>query len=240
MMQQRGLDRSASRVAQKDGTIAAIWLVSVRGAAAYLISSGTVPEFRSQGLAKLLSEDCIDGLKRVGVRKFQTEVLTENATAASLYHKIGMRQSRELSCYNLKTNGLPAKSQTMPIEETHWSKMAPLAAGPRDWNLSWQNSDASLQGIGANTRCFAIQEKQTLFGYIVVIPEVKQIAQIAVRHGYRRQGIATALLKAAADVTSSDVLRMLNVDSSDASLAAFLEAMKAERTMGQFELILKL
>ncbi len=132
MMKQRGQGPDASRIAIINGQIAAIWLVSVRGEASYLISSGTVPQHRRRGLATDLAHSALEGLQRRGTMTFQTEVLVENTTAARLYRKLGMRTRRDLSCYTI-TEPQPVKDNTPPIREVLWSDIADKVHALRDW-----------------------------------------------------------------------------------------------------------
>lgn len=234
MMQQRGWSRAASRVAIIGGDTAAIWLMSVRGNHAYLISSGTCPEFRRQGLARQLAEDCLVGLKNEGITNFQTEVLTSNKRAFDLYAALGMEITRKLECYELPS--LPG-SPRHEVRETPWAEAKGEAHALAEVLPSWQNSFDAIEAVASDVHCWTVSDTRGLAGYAVVIPETRTIAQIGVRKDRRCEGIAQSLIKAC---QRGHNLRLLNVDGRSNDLRAFLQAIGAQPTVPQFELSMRI
>lgn len=235
MMRQRGLDRLASRVAILDGEIAAIWLVSVRGAAAYLISSGTVPAYRRRGLSRALAGECLSALKRGGATSFQTEVLIDNTQAYDLYLSLGMKTARVLECYSLP---VPTGAQGQhEVSEVSWQSVAQTVRSLQDFQPSWQNDTASLNAIADDVRCRAVFDDAGLAGYAAVVPHTGTLAQIAVRQDKRRMGLAGALL---GSYRQSARLRVINADNASDAFRAFMTSLGAEPTLGQYELKMSL
>ncbi|WP_162946679.1 N-acetyltransferase [Ruegeria sp. EL01] len=230
MMRQRGLSYKASRIAIVGGEIAAIWLMSVRGNHAYLISSGTRPEFRRQGLARQLAEDCLVGLRNERITNFQTEVLTGNQKAFDLYSALGMKITRRLECYELPP--LPG-SPEHDVQQTFWAEIETEAQALAEVLPSWQNSSDAIAAVANEVKCWAASDARGLAGYVVAIPETRTIAQIGVRKDRRREGIAQSLIAAC---HPGDKLRLLNVDGRSDDFHAFLQATGAEPTVSQFEL----
>jgi len=237
MMKQRGLCPEASRIAIIDGQVAAIWLVSVRNDASYLISSGTVPDFRGRGLATALADASLHHLRQNAVVTFQTEVLVENTTAFGLYDKLGMKKHRELSCYIITG---PKPSGAAPeINEVPWSEITSATQSLQDCSPSWQNSAHSLAAIADDIRCFCTRNGTTLTGYAVLAPGSGTLHQIGVHPDARRQGIGTALINQAL-AASNRPLRLINVDAADTGFAEFVRTFPHEQTQGQFELLMPL
>lgn len=234
VMQQRGLSRAASRVAIIGGDIAAIWLMSVRGNHAYLISSGTSPEFRRQGLARQLAEDCLVGLKNERITNFQTEVLTSNKRAFDLYAALGMEITRRLECYELPSL---SESPRHEVRITPWAEVEGEAHALAEVLPSWQNSSGAIAAIANDVKCWTVSDTLGLAGYVVAIPETRAVAQFGVRKDRRREGIAQSLIKAC---HPGDKLRLLNVDSRSDDFRAFLQAIGAEPTVSQLELSMRL
>ncbi|MDX8351891.1 GNAT family N-acetyltransferase [Cognatiyoonia sp. IB215182] len=237
MMQQRGLSPEASRIAIVDGEVAAIWLVSVRDGASYLISSGTIPEYRGRGLATDLAEASLSHLRQNAVATFQTEVLVENTTAFGLYEKLGMKKHRDLSCYII--TGPKPSAATPEINEVPWSEIASATQSLQDWPPSWQNSAHSVAAIADDIRCFCTHDDTTLTGYAALAPGSGNLHQIGVQPDARRQGIGTALINHALTV-SDGPLRLINADAADTGFAAFVRSFPHEQTQGQFELLMPL
>lgn len=235
MMRQRGLDRAASRVAIIDGEMAAIWLVSVRGAAAYLISSGTRLAYRRRGLSRALALDCLAALKGNGATSFQTEVLIDNTQAHNLYLSLGMTTARVLDCYSLSVPKSAVRHYE--VSEVSWPSVAQTAPSLQDFPPSWQNDSASLTAIADDVRCHAVFDDAGAAGYAAVIPTTGTLAQIAVRQDRRRMGVAGALLSSYQDLQS---LRVINADNASGSFRAFMTSFGAEATLGQYELKMSL
>lgn len=231
MMRQRGLDRAASRVAIIEDEIAAIWLVSVRGAAVYLISSGTVPAYRRRGLSRALAGECLSALKHGGATSFQTEVLIDNTQAHDLYLSLGMKTARILDCYSLPVpKGAQAQHE---VSEVSWPSVAQTVRPLQDFQPSWQNDTASLNAITDDVRCRAVFDEAGLAGYAAVVPRTGTLAQIAVRQDKRRKGLAGALLGSYREL---ERLRVINADSASDDFRAFMISLGAEPTLGQYEL----
>ncbi len=235
MMQQRGLDRSASKVAVVGGAIAAFWFVSIRGDAAYLISSGTRPTFRGEGLSTRIAQAVLEELRAAKVLSLQAEVLESNEIAQRLYARIGMTQKRRLGCCRI-SHMLPAAHHDTEVQERPWSDIQRHAASLRDWFPSWQNSDASLSALGEDIACLCATRAGEIIGFVALIKGTNTVAQIAVARGYRRTGVGRALIRAAMRYASGQPLRVINYSATDKSFVAFLEAHQAQPTEGQFEL----
>ncbi len=234
MMRQRGLSHKASRIAIVGGDIAAIWLMSVRGNHAYLISSGTCPEFRRQGLARQLAEDCLVGLGTERTTNFQTEVLTGNKKAFDLYSALGMTVSRRLECYELPS--LPG-SPEHDVQQTSWAEFEVEAQALAEVLLSWQNSSEAIATVASDVKCWTVSVTLGLAGYVVAIPETRTVAQIGIRKDRRREGIAQSLIAAC---HPGDKLRLLNIDGRSNDFHAFLQAISAKPTVSQFELRMRI
>ena len=235
MMRQRGLTPDVSRVAEIDGRIAALWLVSVRGDDAYLISSGTRPAFRSRGLARALGEDCLQGLKAGGVVSFRLEVLEDNNAAIALYRGLGMVTSRGLDCYRIPRTGITVAAG-VAVQMRRWTEIADRTARLCDWTPTWQNSVASLTAIEDQLSCVTACDGDDLLAYAVVAPASATLLQIAVRRDRRRRKLATSLLSHLMETAPETGLRVLNVQDDDRGFARFMESVGAERIVRQLEL----
>ncbi|MDP9195009.1 MAG: GNAT family N-acetyltransferase, partial [Acidobacteriota bacterium] len=113
---------------------------------------------------------------------------------------------------------------------------SPLPGGERGLSLwsdvqpSWQNSTASIRR--ARDRYVELCDDN---GYAIVFPSIGDVPQFAVRREVRRRGIGARLLQSAAEIAGKP-LRILNVDSRDEGIAAFLTALGAQRFVRQIEM----
>ena len=242
MMRQRGLDKdAASRVAVVGETIAAVWLVSVRGQCGYLISSGTRPDFRSKGLARALAEDFLTALRTMGVQSFQTEVMDGNDVATAVYLRLGMFVSRQLDCYEIPRLAALDLRSSRPLQ-ADWDRILPEVPSLRDWMPAWQISDASLTAISDRVACMQMSDAQGqgLAAYATVIPETATLAQIAVRPDLRRKKLGAILVADMQRLAPDRPLRVLNARADDSGFCKFMSSLDAVRTVGQSELYLTL
>ncbi|WP_295810646.1 GNAT family N-acetyltransferase [uncultured Nitratireductor sp.] len=234
MMKQRGLDRRHSRVAIVDGRVAAIWLMSLRDERAYLISSGTRPTFRGRGLAKTLAQNCIAALADIGVRSIQLEVLRDNEKAIRLYQSIGMQLRRRLDCYTVTARSGVRNDADM--SSVPWQLIETEVANIRDWEPTWQNSDASMRAIAGVLHCVALRDQHGLSGYVIAETTTATLHQLAVRQDMRRRGVGRALIGTLLSRLNAPVLRLLNVQSDDQSFRGLMQCLDASETAGQYEL----
>lgn len=239
MMKQRGLVRTHSLVAVDGDEIAAIWLVSVRGDKAYLISSGTRPAYRSRGVAKRLAHVSLANLRGQGIRTFQTEVMDGNDVAAALYFGLGMSVSRHLDCYELPISRAVQHTDAA-VAGADWADILHDAAALRSWEPSWQNGDQSLASISGDILCARVDDENGLAAYAVVIPQSATLAQIAVRPVCRREKLATALVGYCRGHLPDRPLRILNAQADDPAFSGFMQAMGAGKTVSQRELFMRL
>jgi len=235
MMLQRGLHRKTSRIAVVDDRVAAIWLVSVRGKAAYLISSGTVPKFRRRGLARQLAADCLSGLRHRGATSFQTEVLTDNRRAHDLYVSLGMRFARTLDCYDVPVPEEAADDHE--VRDVTWPQICRDVLPLHDIEPSWQNATESLTCVADRVTCRAMFDEAGIVGYAATLSDSGTLAQLAVRKDKRRMGIARALIS---NWPGRTALRVINADRSSSTFRAFMKSLGARQTHAQYELTMTL
>lgn len=230
MMGQRGMVPDASWVAVEGDVVRAVWLVSIREGRGYLIASGTAAEWRGNGIARRMGEASIADLAARGVGTYWTEVLHGNNAARALYDRLGFTTAREFSWYDLTPSGDGLG------EICAWGDVVAEAAACRDWEPSWQNSDASLAAVSDGITVVQLRDARGLVGYAAMVTASGTVAQIAVREDARRRGVARGLLARLGALSPKGALRLANVQSDDAGFAAAAAALGAVPDLGQTEL----
>ena len=142
-----------------------------------------------------------------------------------------MAQSRALACYDLER----VDGEMRDVQKVAWSDIRAEASRSRDWDPSWQNSDAALDRITDDVTAVATFEGGALAGYAALIRPTSVVAQIAVRKDLRRQGKGRALLMAL--WREAAALRILNADAADRGFAEFIRSVGATPSVTQRELI---
>jgi ribosomal protein S18 acetylase RimI-like enzyme len=228
MLTRRGWVPGLSVGAFEDGSLVAFTLNCVEGDRAYDTGTGVIPTHRRRGLARELMERSFELL---GDRcsTYVLEVLEPNAKAVELYRATGFEVVRTFQCWSYESSSrrVDESSSGIPrrLDDSTTGRL------PFDVEPSWQNSNASIARAKA-PRVILGDEN----GYAIVFPDRGDLAQLVVHGDARRRGLGAQLLEAAAQAAGKP-LAILNVDESDAGIAAFLERAGAKRTVRQLEMV---
>jgi len=207
---------------------------------AYDTGTGTLKEYRGQGLATKIFNHSIPYLKEAGVKQYLLEVLQHNARAVSVYRKIGFEVSREFNYFQQKNlevrNGklfpdLPYTIHSIDINDydglyAFW-----------DFEPSWQNSFEAIRRSAEDFICLGVFDGKDLIGYCVFDPISGDVTQIAVDKNYRRKGVASVLLGEMLRLNKHDSIKVINTDVNCDSITGFLKAKSIDLRGKQFEMI---
>ena len=222
MLRRRGWVPELSVAAFDGSDMVAFTLNGVDGTRAYDSGTGVVPTHRRRGLARELMLRSIEVL--AGYDTYVLEVLENNPSAIALYRSLGFEPTRSLQCWRYEPSGsdVGAARGAATVHQQWW-----------DIDPAWQNSSGSL-GRATDTKLILGNDD----AYAILFPSTGDLAQLAVRHASRRRGVGTTLLAQAAAIAQKP-LRIMNVDTADAGIAAFLERAGAVRTVRQLEMTLR-
>jgi predicted acetyltransferase len=81
---------------------------------AYDTGTGTVKEYRGQGLASRIFLESIPELRKAGVRNYLLEVLQHNTSAVSVYTKLGFKATREFNYFSLNMSEITWLNKALP------------------------------------------------------------------------------------------------------------------------------
>lgn len=207
---------------------------------AYDTGTGTLKEYRGQGLATKVFMYSLPYLKKANINQYLLEVLQHNTNAVSVYQKIGFTVSREFNYFSQKVEGL--KLIQKPISPNYHIQpidlsFSKLVAEFWDFVPSWQNSFEAIARKSEDFKIFGAFEGQNLIGYCVFEPNSGDITQIAVHKGHRRKGIATNLLEAALKSNLHSSVKCINTEIGCSSITSFLQSIAVPLKGKQFEMI---
>jgi ribosomal protein S18 acetylase RimI-like enzyme len=175
-----------------------------------------------------------------GVCRFVLEVLESNEQAIKAYTRVGFTTRRLFDCYEFSPGAVkrPANPKLVQIHHPPSIDLEQWLCW-RDWNPSWQNSDESVsESVEEVIYLEAMVENEPVGGAIVV-PQARDLPQIAVAPQWRRHGIGSALLTEAAGlIERGEPLRIINVDASAKPDAGFFGRSAVKSLPGQFEMVL--
>lgn len=245
MLKRRGFNPELSFAAFKEEDIVAFTLNGIgkfQGKKmAYDTGTGTIKEYRGQGLAKNIFNYSIPYFKKAQIKYYLLEVLQHNTKAVSLYQKIGFKVTREFNYFVWQNGELQNeidkyKSDYLvePIDINDHGSITDFW----DFMPSWQNSFESIKRASEdfiNLGVFTADKK--LIGYCVFEPNTGDITQIGVDKAYRRKGIGSLLLQRTNKYNKLTRTKLTNTDTTCDSIVEFLKSKNIEITGKQFEML---
>jgi ribosomal protein S18 acetylase RimI-like enzyme len=200
--------------------------------------TGVVPAARGRHLIQELYEHFIPRYQEQGVKNILLEVIATNQKAIKAYENAGFQRQRNFVCFKgeipLKKkafNSILIQKSTLPEDEL----LTPFA----DQMPSWSNSIASVRREKQLTTTWVALHENEIVGFISVFLASRRIRQIGVRKDKRRNGIGTALMQQAAEVLGNP-FTLINVDTQNKGLIAFLEKTGMSEILTQYEMKLTL
>jgi ribosomal protein S18 acetylase RimI-like enzyme len=193
---------------------------------AYDTGTGTLKEYRGQGLATKIFEYSIPYLIESNIKQYLLEVLQHNTKAVSVYRNLGFETTREFNYFICKNEEINNEIKTsdvsyliQPIEIEKFKSIPDFW----DFHPSWQNSFESIKRAPDNFISLGVFTDKKLIGYCVFDPTSGDITQIAVDKQFRRKGIASLLLKEMIKINKNDAIKIINTDVSCDSNTSFLK-----------------
>jgi ribosomal protein S18 acetylase RimI-like enzyme len=245
MLERRGYDETISFGAFENGKIVA-FMLNGQGIwdgrqAAYDMGTGTVSEFRRQGLAEKIFKAAVPVLKNAGIEQYLLEVIRVNTKAIDLYKKQGFEITRELDYYIASKDKIIVRRNTgnlelKRIDNPDWQ----VFAGFWDFQPSWQNSPASVDRKRNHFHIIGAYIDKEIAGYGIAERRTGDIPQLAVAENFRGQGIASVIFSELLKHNESSTVRVINAEASYTPFRQFMSSLNAEPGHGQYEMTLSL
>ncbi|MDE6163365.1 MAG: GNAT family N-acetyltransferase [Bacteroides sp.] len=245
MLKRRGYNPQLSFAAFDNGEIVAFTLNGTgtfKGVpTAYDTGTGTVKQYRGQGIAGKIFTYSIPFLKESGISQYLLEVLQNNQKAIGVYHRMNFEVTREFDCFRQTIGHIDnRKVNTDCIIEQVDTNSIRQAQHYCDFSPSWQNNFESIERGISELTCLGAFLNGKMVGYCVFDIHTGDLAQIAVLSEYRRKGIASRLLQEAITSMKTDCIKILNISSNNPTMPVFLQSKNIPLASKQFEMILPL
>jgi ribosomal protein S18 acetylase RimI-like enzyme len=247
MLNRRGFDASLSFGAFDNGRLVSFTCNGIGNfnglATAYDTGTGTLKEYRGQGLASGVFEASLPFLAEAGIRQYLLEVLQHNESAVSVYRKMGFEVSREFNYFVAENDALHLKDK--PLSGDYILKSITLdelgdVSGMWDFSPSWQNSFEAIGRKPEDFRVIGVYYNHALAGYGIIEPSSGDITQLAVSREHRRKGLGTAILFELAKMNQHVGLKAINTDTASIATEAFFISSGLPLKGKQFEMIRKI
>jgi len=209
---------------------------------AYDSGTGTLKEYRGKGLSKQIFTESLPTLQQNGIERYLLEVLQHNSAAVNLYKSSGFEISREFNCYlcdDLSKLTIKQINHDFLITDIDFRDIEEFVSH-FDFNPSWQNSSESIKRAIHEFKFKQCSINGGAAGFIAFEPESGDIAQLAVKREFRRQGVASMLLQSAVQEITCGKIKIINVECGCTSMEEFCVRSGVPHVCKQYEMILDL
>lgn len=210
---------------------------------AYDTGTGTLKEYRGQGLASKVFTESIPFLIEAGIEQYLLEVLQHNTSAVSVYKKQGFDVTREFNYFVQEVKELKPCSKSAPkdysISDISLKELRD-ASGWWDFTPSWQNSFEAINRKPEDFIVIGAKMGNILVGYGIIEPSTGDITQIAVDKLHRQRGVGSSIIKELFKRNNYTSIKHINSDISCNAITIFLEKQGITLKGKQFEMVKKL
>lgn len=195
--------------------------------------TGVIPEQRGSGLTKRMYQYVLPVLAEKGIDKIVLEVIDKNIQAIKSYEKSGFQIKRNLACYkgdfNIKYTNKDVAIRSM--QNYTWDVMQSF------WDVepSFQNSINVVEELKSDTLSLGAFLDNELVGYVIYNPSNKRIQQIATKKNYRKQGIASSLIREIIEKNGNSC-SIINIDKKSKNTLDFLNSLGLKSFLEQIEM----
>ncbi|MDP2235632.1 MAG: GNAT family N-acetyltransferase [Bacteroidales bacterium] len=207
---------------------------------AYDTGTGTIDEYKGQGLASRVFTESIPYLVEDGITQYLLEVLQHNDKAISVYKKLGFEVSREFNYFVNDAEMLAIIKKDLGKDYTiKQITVDDLGEVTMFWDFapSWQNSFASIFRSQTDFIVLGAYREKDLVGYGIFEPTTGDITQLAVHKLHRRKGIGTALLKEMVKRNKHSNIKAINTEIGCENITRFFLANGLPLKGKQYEMI---
>ena len=245
MLRRRGFNPKLSFAAFENDEIIAFTLNGIGTfngiPTAYDTGTGTVKQYRGQNIAGKIFTYSLPFLQKAGISQYLLEVLQNNQKAITVYRRMNFEVTREFDCFRQTKELIDnQKINTSCIIKPINSHSVRQAQHDCDFNPSWQNSIESIERGISELTCIGAFLDEKMVGHCVFDAHTGDLTQLAVSNAYRRKGIASRLLQESIAGLKTDFIKILNINSENQTMPAFLKSKNIPLASKQFEMVLPL
>lgn len=219
-----------------EGKPVAFILHSMRNNVAYNAGTGVIPAFRGNHATVKMYNYIMPKLKTSGASKVILEVIDKNIQAIKSYKKVGFIKEKELPCF--KGNIVDSKIKSSVKFATITDPDFKLLHSFWEWEPTWQGSTATLTKL-PDYKLYGAYLNDQLVAYLFANAKLGRVAQFAVKHNYRKQGIGTSLFQHFQKLCTCEI-GVFNTDGNQSGTHIFLQKIGLKAILSQHKMILNL
>lgn len=181
--------------------------------------TGVVPHHRGKFIVSKLYDHIFPVLEKQGYKHHQLEVFEGNEKAEKIYVAKGFVRTRELTAFKGTVKAAARNEVTVSqVQSLDWTEAESF------WNVkpTWQNYTQCIVRAPQLHKILKAEVDGAFAGYAVVETTGGRLKQFAVKEGFRRRGVGTALFQHAANEKGE--ASFINYDVNDTGSLEFFKA----------------
>lgn len=233
---------SSSAAAMTGSTVIGMGLLGVRGSRGWIGGVGVVPQYRTQGIGRMVMEFLIRQGRALDLQRLQLEVITQNITAHRLYLSLGFEDQRKLLVlYRTGYQPVPAppdEAADLTIRRADPAAAINALTSLIDIPRPWQREAEGIRPMADRLRAAAARDaSEALVGLAVFRVDGSQasIRDIA----SATPGVGEALLAYLLHTSRDSHVSYVNVGEDEPLVPALMRYSFSE-TLSQYEMFLPL
>ncbi|WP_282038615.1 GNAT family N-acetyltransferase [Saccharicrinis aurantiacus] len=198
---------------------------------AFNTGTGVIPEFRGQGISKLIYEYAISDLRNNGIEKSILEVIQENKKAISIYQQSGFNICKEYHCFSgyiSVDSKYEISLKRIPKEAFNWN------SAPNQEFHSWDFQKETI--TERDYDYYQVIYNHQIESYFIYNVENKYVAQFEV---YENNKNAWLRLFQGINLVSNNV-KIINVDDCLVNKLSIIKAVNIPESVKQYEMELNI
>lgn len=187
-----GLDTIVSLILFDGENPAGVCLIARQGWTSRVAAMAIAPNYRSQGVGKLMMNQVIQEARDRGDHRMVLEVIEQNEPAIRLYESVGMTRTRRLVGYKRDAH----KGKKADLFEIDPAAFVRFQAQECEDDLPWDYKPETLT-LKPDIKAYSFQDKA--FALVSEAPTRIIIWSFFTKQKLRRKGVGTALIHALAN-----------------------------------------
>lgn len=238
----------------RDGRLAGLTMLGIRGWRGWCGGFGLVPAFRGQGLARLLMGGLVEQAQQLELHTLQLEVFTQNTPAIKTYQQAGFNSSRELVILSapatqmlpeLKTDAV-ARIEISEVEPEEGLRLLARLEPESGGEPCWQREEVALGQTHRLRSIVARRGRQTLAVLLytyhptsgnISIGNLTFYSERAAKALLERAAVNSKILRPKIETAKPEQFFILN-EPSNTELFALLAELGLQETNRQIEMVL--
>lgn len=207
---------------------------------AYNGGTGVIPGYWGNGITGQMYEFITPELKKMAISKAVLEVISTNEKGIKAYSKIGFQNSKYVKCFKLEKEIPPRRIPSdIHIQATEHPDLSAYAKLGESIKCYGDQMNQMPFAIKSETALEARNDNE-LVGFLIFQRRTGRVSHLIVAEKHRKQGIGSALLRQAQELSSDKTLLAINIEESQIGPIHFFETNGFENKLDQWEMTLEL